>query len=67
MPRVWNPKMVELAKRSKDESLSVVDRMMALHTLGFMAQMGVPMIVDNSLEVEKPKYIWRNGAKVKVK
>jgi hypothetical protein len=64
--RMWNPVVVKLAKRSRDESLSPVEKLTALAMLGAMAQMGVLLTIDTPKE-NKPEFVWRNGAKVRVK
>lgn len=51
----------ELALRSKDESLSVIERMAALVQLNALigvVEMDIP---------KKPEYKWVNGARVRVK
>jgi hypothetical protein len=52
---------IRLALRSKDETLSVVERMAALVHLSAMIQ-----VVETEIP-KKPEYKWVNGAKVRVK
>lgn len=58
------------ARRANDESNDVLTRMVAYATLGVMSQEELFIEVPDLKplhEPEKPKYIWRNGARVKVK
>jgi hypothetical protein len=64
--------LVELAERSKDESLTARERLEATYMLGvIVTKMEALQELVNDLEPEEednePKYVWRNGAKVKVK
>lgn len=58
-------KAMGLALRSKDESLSVVERMSALVRLNTL----IESINDSTPNVseKKPEYKWVNGARVRVK
>jgi len=63
--------LMELAARSKDETLPANERLYAMFELAMAVQAGEELqsMIDNtdwdSLDNE-PKYEWRNGAKVKV-
>lgn len=57
-----NPIVNRLVNEAHDESLPVIDRLVALYVIGTFAQEG-QVFVD---EPKKPKYVWRNGARVKV-
>ena len=65
MTQIWNPKIVELAQRGSDESLSPVERLTALAMLGAMAQVGA--LTCDAPKENKPEFVWRNGARVRVK
>lgn len=65
--------LMELAARSKDESLSANERLYAMFELAMAVQAGEELqsMIDNtdweSIEDNEPKYEWRNGARVRVK
>lgn len=62
-------KLQKLAERSKDENLSPRERLLAMMELGTVVQAGEQlqsMIDELAVEEAKPKYVWRNGARVKV-
>jgi hypothetical protein len=65
MSRIWNPKVVELAKRSRDESIPPAERLYALYMLAMFAELGA--ITCDAPKENKPEFVWRNGAKVRVK
>ncbi len=76
--KTWNPEAVRLAQIAHDESIEPIKRMMAMVQVNSMLEAGT-LIVDvpgdindlidkQTVEREsKEKYIWRNGARVKVK
>ena len=57
---------MELALQSKDESLSVLDRMAALVQLGVLVRFAGYTTEDLNAP-KKPEYRWVNGAKVRVR
>ena len=69
--------LLELAERAKDESLSLHERLEATYKLGLIVQSCEQLqAMVNELDEpaddaddadDEPKYVWRNGAKVKVK
>jgi len=66
--------LIELAEIAKDESRTAMERMNAMYKLGVIVQNGEQLQsmineLDNQVpeEDDEPKYVWRNGAKVKVK
>jgi hypothetical protein len=75
--KVPSPAAVILARKGNDANVPVLDRMVALATLGAMAEAGEVFIeVPDDLilavrlsspKEDKPKeeYVWRNGAWVK--
>ena len=60
----------ELARRSHDENLTARERLAAMFELGAVIEAGEALqSAVNELDEladDKPKYVWRNGAKVKV-
>ena len=57
----------ELARRSHDENLTARERLEAMFELGAAIEAGEALqSAVNELADDKPKYVWRNGAKVKV-
>ena len=60
----------ELAARAHDETLPAKERLIAMMELGNAVQAGEQLqAAINELEEtvdDEPKYVWRNGAKVKV-
>jgi len=62
--------LLELAAQTKDETLSPRERLEATYKLGLIVQSGEQlqaMVSElDELADDKPKYVWRNGAKVKV-
>ena len=62
--------LVELAERSKDTSLPPRERLEATYQLAMAVEAGEALQgAINELEDpvdDEPKYVWRNGAKVKV-
>ena len=65
MSKIFNPFVVDLAKRSRDESLSTAERLHALYMVGKFAE--TFGITCDAPKADKPQYVWRNGARVKVK
>jgi len=73
--KVPTPQAVVLARRGNDANVPVIDRMMALATLGVMAeadQVFVEVPDDlilaarlSSPPKEKEEFVWRNGARVR--
>ena len=61
----------ELAARAHDETLPAKERLVAMMELGAAVQAGEQIQeAINELEEavdDEPKYVWRNGAKVKIK
>jgi HPt (histidine-containing phosphotransfer) domain-containing protein len=61
----------ELARKAKDETIPAKERLVAMMELGSAVQAGEQLqAAINELEEavdDEPKYVWRNGAKVKVK
>lgn len=62
--------LVELAERSKDTSLPPRERLAATYELAMAIEAGEALQgaineLDESAD-DEPKYVWRNGAKVKV-
>jgi len=60
----------ELAAKAHDETIPAKERLIAMMELGAAVQAGEQIqAAINELEAEiddEPKYVWRNGAKVKV-
>ena len=60
----------ELAARSKDETLPAKERLIAMMELGAAVEAGEKIqAAINELEEtvdNEPKYVWRNGARVKI-
>ena len=60
----------ELAQKAQDENLPAKERLVAMMELGSAVQAGEQLqAAINELEEavdDEPKYVWRNGAKVKV-
>ena len=60
----------ELAARAHDETLPAKERLVAMMELGSAVEAGEQLqAAINELEEtvdDEPKYVWRNGAKVKV-
>lgn len=61
----------ELARKAHDETIPAKERLIAMMELGSAVQAGEQLQdAINELEEEladaEPKYVWRNGAKVKV-
>lgn len=74
MRSIWNPIAVQLAQRSKDENVDPIERLMAMVQINSMAEAGtlivdvsIPDLAEALVSDTQPKYIWRNGARVKVK
>jgi hypothetical protein len=74
MKSIWNPEAVKQAQLAHDETAEPFARMAAMLKVYSMAEAGTLItnvgeydlaeaLVDNT----QPKYIWRNGARVKVK
>ena len=63
----------ELARKSKDESLPARERLEAMFQLGSIVQAGerlqetVDQLAEEIEEDNEPKYVWKNGARVRVK
>ena len=62
--------LVELAERVHDQSLTPRERLDATWKMGLIVQSGEQLqsMIDELEEPvdDEPKYVWRNGAKVKV-
>lgn len=57
----------ELAGKAQDETLPKKERLIAMMELGTVVEAGEQLqTMINELEDAEPKYVWRNGAKVKV-
>lgn len=73
--KVPTPVAIILAQRANDTSRSAIDRAIDYVTLGSMAEAGTVFVevpddlydVKPSQKLPEPKYIWHNGARVKVK
>lgn len=61
----------ELALRAKDETITAKERLVAMMELGTIVQAGEQLqtMFNEHTEVadNEPKYVWRNGARVKLK
>ena len=58
----------ELASKAHDETIPAKERLIAMMELGTVVEAGEQLqTMINELEDAEPKYVWRNGAKVKVK
>ncbi len=72
--RVWNPEAVRLALISRDETCEPLARMSAMVQLDSMMKNGtlivdtdIPTLARSLVDDRLPKYIWKNGARIKVK
>lgn len=61
--------LLELAAKTKDETIPVNERLYAMFELAMAVKAGeeIQSMVDKIEVDDEPKYEWRNGARVRIK